>query len=584
MLLRLLRPRLRTYRGPLAAIVFLQLVQTAAALYLPTLNADIVDDGIVKGDTRRVVVLGGLMIVTSVVQFAGLFGAGYFSARTASRIGGDVRAALFDRVQEFSGREMGHFGVPSLVMRTTNDVQQVQTFVMTTLSMAVFAPMMGFGSVLMALHQSVQLSGLLLVVVPALGAVIVAIVVKALPMVKRMAVSGDRLGRIMREQIIGVRVVRAFVREEHERVRFARAGDELYEAALGSGRAMSLMFPSVVAVINLAAIVILWFGAHRIADGSMQVGMLAAFLIYLMQVLLAVMTATFVLVMLPRAQLSATRLQQVLDTPTSLTPAAAPVAVLPEPGLLELTNVEFRYPGAEQPVLRDICLTARPGETVAIIGGTGSGKSTLLNLIARLLDATGGRVAVGGTDVRDLDPAVLARAVSYVPQRAYLFAGTIASNLRYGDPDATDDELWHALEVAEARDFVERLPDGLNTATRQGGTTLSGGQRQRLAVARALVRRADVYLLDDPFSALDYATDSALRAALLAESSGATVVIVAQRVSTVRDADRIVVLDEGQVVGVGRHQDLMTTNEVYREIALSQLDGQETVGPAARRS
>jgi ATP-binding cassette, subfamily B, multidrug efflux pump len=574
-LIRLLRAYLRPYHRSLTLVVVLQLIQTLASLYLPTLNADIIDEGVVKGDTGYIVSTGGVMIAVSLVQIVCAVGAVYFGARTAMALGRDVRSGIFTRVQQFSAREVGRFGTPSLITRTTNDVQQVQMLALMTFTMMVAAPIMGVGGIVMALNQNVQLSSLLLVIVPVLGVVISVIISRMRSLFRLMQKRIDTINRVLREQITGVRVIRAFVRDRPEQQRFATSNTELLDVSLGTGRLMALMFPTVMLVVNISSIAVLWFGGHLINSGSMRIGALTAFLSYLMQILMSVMMATFMFMMVPRAEVCAERIQEVLDTESSVVPPADPVRVLTVHGHLELRDAEFRYPGAEEPVLCGIGLVARPGEITAIIGSTGSGKTTLLNLIPRLMDVTGGVVLVDGVDVRELDPATLSGAVALVPQKPYLFSGTVASNLRYGKPDATDEELWDALEIAQARDFVERMEGRLDAKIDQGGTNVSGGQRQRLAIARALVRRPEVYLFDDSFSALDYATDAALRAALAAETAEATVVIVAQRVSTIRQADRIIVLDEGRVVGTGTHHELMDTNDTYREIVLSQLTEQE---------
>jgi ATP-binding cassette subfamily B protein len=574
-LIKTLRSFLRPYKRPLALIVALQLVQTLAILYLPTLNADIIDNGVVKGDTGYIVRTGALMLAVSLAQIVCAVGATYFGARTAMAVGRDLRAAVFTRVQDFSAREVGRFGAPSLITRTTNDVQQVQMLALLTFTLMVSAPIMCLGGIILALNQDVKLSGLLLVIVPVLGIAVTLIISRMRPLFRSMQERIDGLNRILREQISGIRVVRAFVKDGWERDRFEKSSGELRDVATASGRLMSMMFPTVMLVMNLSSVAVLWFGGHRIDSGGMQIGALTAFLSYLMQILMSVMMATFMFMMVPRAEVSAERIQEVLGTESSVVPHPNPVPIIEGRGRLELRDVEFRYPGAEEPVLRGIDLEAHPGETTAVIGGTGSGKSTLLNLIPRLFDATGGVVRVDGEDVRELDAASLSEAVGYIPQRPYLFSGTVASNLRYGNPDATDEELWHALEVAQAKDFVKALPEGLDAPIAQGGTNVSGGQRQRLAIARALVRRPDIYLFDDSFSALDYATDAALRAALARETADATVVIVAQRVSTIRNADRIIVLDEGRVVGRGTHRELMEDNTTYREIVLSQLTEQE---------
>ncbi len=570
-LLRLLRAHLAPYKRPIALLVALQLLQTCATLYLPTLNADIIDQGVVKGDSGYILEFGAIMIAVSLVQVLCNIGAVYYGARTASALGRDVRAAVFERVQSFSAREVGHFGAPSLITRTTNDVQQVQMLVLMSFTLMVSAPIMCVGGVVMALGQDVPLSAVLLAVVPLLGISVSLIVKKMRPLFRTMQTRLDTVNRILREQITGNRVIRAFVRDEYEKGRFGEANAELTDVALSTGRLMALMFPTVMTVVNLSSVAVVWFGAHRIESGGMEIGALTAFLAYLMQIVMAVMMATFMFMMVPRAEVCAERIEEVLDTSSSVVPPRNPVRELRRHGHLEIRGAEFRFPGAEEPVLRDISLVARPGETTAVIGSTGSGKSTLLGLVPRLFDATEGDVLVDGQDVRELDPALLAKTVSLVPQKPYLFSGTVATNLRYGNPDATDEELWHALQVAQAREFVASLEGGLNAPIAQGGTNVSGGQRQRLAIARTLVQRPEIYLFDDSFSALDYATDAALRAALARETSEATVVIVAQRVSTIRDADRIVVLDEGRVVGTGRHQELMAENETYREIVLSQL-------------
>ncbi|MEV7872545.1 ABC transporter ATP-binding protein [Streptomyces sp. NPDC088124] len=571
MLLRLLRAHLAPYKRPIALLVVLQLLQTIATLYLPTLNADIIDNGVVTGDSGYILRFGGLMIAVSMVQVICNVGAVYYGAQTASALGRDVRAAVFGRVQSFSAREVAHFGAPSLITRTTNDVQQVQMLVLMSFTLMVSAPIMCVGGIVMALGQDVPLSSVLLAVVPVLGISVSLIVRRMRPLFRTMQTRLDTVNRVLREQITGNRVIRAFVRDDYEKGRFKGANTELTDVALSTGRLMALMFPTVMTVVNLSSIAVVWFGAHRIESGGMQIGALTAFLAYLMQIVMAVMMATFMFMMVPRAEVCAERIEEVLDTRSSVVPPENPVRELRRHGHLEIRNAEFRFPGAEEPVLREVSLTALPGETTAVIGSTGSGKSTLLGLVPRLFDTTGGEVLVDGSDVRGLDPALLARTVSLVPQKPYLFSGTVASNLRYGNPDATDEELWHALEVAQAREFVASLEGGLNAPIAQGGTNVSGGQRQRLSIARTLVRRPEIYLFDDSFSALDYATDAALRAALARETAEATVLIVAQRVSTIRDADRILVLDEGRVVGEGRHHELMAENETYREIVLSQL-------------
>ncbi|MFR9798420.1 ABC transporter ATP-binding protein [Streptomyces sp. MS06] len=571
MLIRLLRTYLRPYKKPIALLVALQFLQTCATLYLPTLNADIIDNGVVNGDSGYILSYGGLMIGISLAQVVCNIGAVYFGARTASALGRDVRTAVFDRVQSFSSREVGHFGAPSLITRTTNDVQQVQMLALMSFTLMVSAPIMCVGGIVMALGLDVPLSGVLVAVVPVLGICVTLIVRRLRPLFRSMQKRLDTVNRVLREQITGNRVIRAFVRDEYEQRRFGKANADLTDKALATGNLLALMFPMVMTTVNVSSIAVVWFGAHRIDSGGMQIGDLTAFLAYLMQIVMSVMMATFMFMMVPRAEVCAERIQEVLGTESSVVPPSAPVTELRRHGHLEIRDAGFRYPGAEEPVLKSIGLTARPGEVTAVIGSTGSGKSTLLGLVPRLFDATDGEVLVDGVPVAEIDPQVLARTVGLVPQKPYLFAGTVATNLRYGNPDATDAELWQALEVAQARDFVEQLDGGLDAPISQGGTNVSGGQRQRLAIARTLVQRPEIYLFDDSFSALDYATDAALRTALTEETAESTVVIVAQRVSTIRDADRIMVLDEGRVVGTGRHHELMAGNETYREIVLSQL-------------
>jgi ATP-binding cassette subfamily B protein len=570
-LIRLLRTCLRPYKKPIALLVALQFLQTCASLYLPTLNADIIDSGVVEGDSGYILGRGALMTGISLAQVVCSIGAVHYGARTAAALGRDLRAAVFDRVQSFSAREVGAFGAPSLITRTTNDVQQIQMLALMTFTLMVSAPIMCVGGIVMALGLDVPLSGVLVGVVPVLAVCVTLIVRRLRPLFRSMQERLDTVNRVLREQITGNRVIRAFVRDEYEQQRFRKANSGLTDVSLGTGNLLALMFPVVMTVVNLSSIAVVWFGAHRIDSGGMQIGDLTAFLAYLMQIVMSVMMATFMFMMVPRAEVCAERIQEVLETESSVVPPLAPVTGLRRHGHLELRGAGFRYPGAEEPVLRNVGLVARPGETTAVIGSTGSGKSTLLGLVPRLFDATEGEVLVDGVDVRTVDPKVLAKVVSLVPQRPYLFAGTVASNLRYGNPDATDEELWHALEVAQAREFVEGLEGGLDAPVAQGGTNVSGGQRQRLSIARTLVQRPEIYLFDDSFSALDYATDAALRAALARETAEATVVIVAQRVATIRDADRIIVLDEGRVAGVGRHHELMADNDTYREIVLSQL-------------
>jgi ATP-binding cassette, subfamily B, multidrug efflux pump len=574
-LLRLLRSYLRPYRTPLALVMVLQLAQTSATLFLPTLNADIIDKGVILDNTHYILTIGGVMLVITVAQIGCSIGAVYFGARTAMALGRDLRHALFSHVQKFSDREVNHFGTASLITRTTNDVQQVQMLAIMTFTLLLSAPIMCIGGIILALNQDVRLSSLLVVAVPLLGVLVTLIIAKMRPLFREMQVRLDGINQVLREQITGVRVIRAFVRDPQERDRFGSASGDLFDVSLGAGKLMALMLPSVMLVLNLSTTAVVWFGGHLIADHTMQIGSLTAFITYLAQILTAVMMATFMFMLVPRAEVSSERIMEVIDAEPDLGAPARPVPVLPESGLLELRHVEFRYPGAEEPVLHDVSFTARRGQTTAIIGGTGSGKTTLVNLIPRLVDVTAGSLLVGGVDVRELDPAALSAAIGLVPQKPYLFSGTVATNLRYGNQASTDADLWQALDIAQARDFVERMPNGLDSPIAQGGTNVSGGQRQRLAIARALVHRPQIYLFDDSFSALDYATDARLRTALATEVADATMIIVAQRVSTIRHADQIVVLDAGRIVAVGTHAELMDASETYREIVLSQLTEQE---------
>ncbi|QCW51654.1 ABC transporter ATP-binding protein [Nocardioides dongxiaopingii] len=576
MLIRLLRERLGAYRGWVAAVVVLQLLSVLAMLYLPSLNARIIDEGIAVGDTGTILRLGATMLAVSLVQIVGSVGAAWYGARTAMAFGRDLRADLFARVGTFSTRELQHFGAPSLITRGTNDVTQVQMLVLMACLIAASSPIMMVGGVVMALREDAGLGWILAVVVPALFVAVGFVISRMVPSFRLMQGRIDEVNRVLREQITGIRVVRAFVREPYEAERFGRANDDLTEVAVRAGRWLATMFPLVMLIVNVASVAVIWFGGHRVDDGQMGVGALTAFLSYLMQILMSIMMATFMLMQVPRSAVCADRIVEVLDTDTSVVVATEPVA--PDParrGELDLDAVTFAYPGADEPVLAEVSLRARPGQTVAVIGSTGAGKTTLVNLVPRLFDATSGTVRVAGVDVRDLDPALLWEQIGLVPQRGYLFSGTVRSNLRHGRADATDEEIWTALDVAQARDFVAALPEGLDAPVAQGGTNFSGGQRQRLAIARAVVRRPGIYLFDDSFSALDLATDARLRAALAPVTTEATVVVVAQRVSTIRDADEILVLEDGRVVGRGTHDDLLAGCGTYQEIVASQLSAEE---------
>jgi len=515
------------------------------------------------------------MLVVSLVQITCSIVAVYFGARTAMAFSRDVRAGIFHHVGSFSSREVLHFGAPSLITRNTNDVQQVGMLVLLGATMMVAAPIMMVGGVIMAMREDLGLSWLLAVCIPVLVVTVGLVISRMVPGFREMQVRIDGVNRVLREQITGIRVVRAFVREPLETQRFDQANGELTGVAIQVGRWMAMMFPLVLLILNVSSVAVLWFGGHRVDEGLMQVGSLTAFLAYLVQILMSVMMATFMLVMVPRAAVCADRIVEVLDTESSVVPPASPITNVDVRGHLDLTSVEFSYPGASEPVLRDISFSVRPGQTTAIIGSTGAGKSTLLNLVPRLFDATGGSVSVDGVDVRRLDPELLWRRIGLVPQRAYLFTGTVASNLRYGKPDATEAEMWDALELAQARDFVEAMPDALESAIVQGGTNVSGGQRQRLAIARALISQPEIYLFDDSFSALDLATDARLRRALKRVTEDAAVVIVAQRVSTIIDADQIVVLEDGAIVGRGTHDELLADCETYQEIVGSQLTAED---------
>lgn len=575
MLLRLILRNLRPHRVPLAAIIILQLLQTVATLYLPTLNASIIDDGVVKGDTNVIFSLGGWMLVITAGQVICAIGATYLSAIVAMRVGRQIRADLFTTVETFSAQEVGQFGAPSLITRTTNDVQQVQMLTLMSFTLMVTAPIMSVGGILLALQQDVPLSGLLLVIIPVLLVAIGLIVRKMVPLFRRGQKLLDRINSVLREQIMGISVIRAFVRRDFEEERFAVANRDLTGTQLAATRLMALMFPTIMLVVSAASVGVLWFGGQRIDAGQMQIGALTAFLSYIMQILMAVMMAMFMFMMVPRAAVSAERIQAVLDTVPSVSDGPDAVDRSALGGRLEFDDVSFTYPGAQAPVLSGISFTAEPGTTTAIIGSTGSGKSTLLNLIPRLLDRTSGSIRVGGHETARLTLDSLRGVIGLVPQKAYLFSGTVASNLRMGNPQATDEELWEALRIAQAADFVADLPEGLQASVGQGGTNFSGGQRQRLCIARAVVGSPALYLFDDSFSALDFATDARLRAALKPVTTEATVLIVAQRVNTILGADRILVLDEGRLVGQGTHAELMDSCPTYQEIVTSQLTEEE---------
>ncbi len=577
MLWKLLGEYLRPHRTLLLAVVVFQLAQSIASLYLPTLNADIIDEGVAKANIGYILSLGGVMLGITLLQIVCAVIAVYFAAKAAMGVGRDLRGAIFKRVGEFSEQEVTRFGAPSLITRSTNDVQQVQQLVLMSATMLVSAPMLSIGGVIMAIRQDVQLSWLIAVAVPVLLVAVGLLTARMVPLFRKMQKRIDTVNRVLREQLTGIRVVRAFVREDIETGRFARANEDVTDTALRAGRLMALAFPVVMLVLNVSSVAVIWFGSFRIQDGSMQVGTLIAFLSYLIQILMSVMMATFMAVMIPRAAVSADRIGEVLRTESSVRPPKNPLSSEVRRGELEMRDVGFAYPGADQPVLSGISFTARAGQTTAIIGSTGSGKTTLVNLMPRLFDATSGAVKMDGVDVRELHPDLLWGHIGLVPQRPYLFSGTVRSNLLYGKPDATEDELWTALEIAQAKEFVERMDGGLDAPISQGGTNVSGGQRQRLAIARALVKRPELYIFDDSFSSLDTGTDARLRQALKRSTAGATLVIIAQRVSSIVDADQILVLDDGRIVGRGTHSELLETSETYREIVSSQLAAEETV-------
>ncbi|NEW47504.1 ABC transporter ATP-binding protein [Nocardia cyriacigeorgica] len=575
MLISLLRTYLAPYRAQLAGVVALQLISVIAMLYLPSLNADIIDDGVTKGDIGFIWRTGLVMLVVTGVQIVASAASVYLAAQAAMGGGRDLRGALLHRVGTFSAREVGTFGAPSLITRNTNDVQQVQLLIVMAATILVMAPIMCIGGIIMALREDLKLSWVLLIAVPALGLSMALIIARMVPGFRAMQARIDEVNRVLREQITGIRVVRAFVRERQETWRFGVANNELTETSLRVGRLMALMFPTVMLISNLTAVAVIWFGGHLVDSGDMQIGSLTALLAYIMQILMAVMMASFLAMMAPRAAVSADRIGEVLQTSSSVHPPAQPQPFRGDPAEVDVQFAEFSYPGAEKSVLHAIRFRVEPGQTTAIVGSTGSGKTTLINLIPRLIDVTDGAVYVGGTDVRHLDLAQLRGQIGLVPQKAYLFSGTIASNLRYGNPDASDEELWRCLEIAQAADFVREMPEGLETPVAQGGTTVSGGQRQRLAIARALVRRPRIYLFDDSFSALDVATDARLREALRPETREASVIIVAQRIATIRDADQIVVLEDGAMAGIGTHEQLLRDCPEYQEIVESQLSVEE---------
>ncbi|WP_181034293.1 ABC transporter ATP-binding protein [Arthrobacter sp. GMC3] len=575
MLYRLIARNLAPHKGPLIMIVVLQFISTIATLYLPTLNADIIDDGVVKGDIGTIYSLGMWMLIITAGQVVCAIAATFLSARLAMGVGRQIRRDLFDKVETFSAQEVGIIGAPSLITRTTNDVQQVQMLTLMSFTMMVMAPIMCIGGIILAMRQDVPLSGLLLVILPVLIIAIALIVRVLVPTFRKVQHQLDDINGVLREQITGISVIRAFVRRDYEAERFATANGALTASQLRAGRLLSLMFPTIFFVVNVTSVGVLWFGGQRIDAGHMQIGALTAFLSYIMQILMSVMMAMFMFMMIPRAAVSAERIQEVLDTEPSVvdTPDSLEIAHLD--GHLRVQGATFKYPGAQDPVLSGVSFTAAPGTMTAIIGSTGSGKSTLVNLIPRLLDSTVGEIHLGGHDIKNVTLTSLRSSIGLVPQKAYLFSGTVASNIRMGNANATDEQVWAALEVAQAADFVREMPGGLDATIEQSGSNVSGGQRQRLCIARAVVANPSVYLFDDSFSALDYATDAKLRAALKPVTTDAAVLVVAQRVGTIRHADNILVLDEGKLVGQGTHDQLLLTCPTYQEIVTSQMTEEE---------
>ena len=573
-MIAILRRYLAPYRWPILLVMALLLVQAIANLYLPELNADIINNGVAKGDTNYILNTGGFMLVVTFALMIASIIAVFFSARVAMGFGRDVRSAIFRSVQTFSQVEVNHFGAASLITRNTNDVQQMQQVVLLALNMMISAPILTIGGVIMALRQDVPLTGILLVIIPIMAVLIVVVMSRAIPLFQAMQRKLDRINLVMREKLTGIRVIRAFVRTEFEEERFDVASLDLMDTGLRVNRLFAITMPALMLIMNLSTVAVLWLGSYRVDSGEMPIGNLTAFLQYIIQILFAIMMAVIMFVMVPRAAVSAGRIREVLDTEPSISDPPTPISPQRR-GRVEFRDVEFRYPGAEEPVLCGISFEANPGETTAIVGSTGSGKSTLVNLLPRFYDATGGAVLVDGVDVRHMDRQDLWKRIGMVPQKAFLFGGTIASNVRYGDEQATDDEVWQALQIAQGRDFVSEMPEQLEAPITQGGTNVSGGQRQRLAIARALAHKPDIFVFDDSFSALDFRTDARLRAAIGRELRGATVIIVAQRVGTILHADRIVVLEKGEVAGVGTHDELMVTCETYREIVLSQVTEEE---------
>ncbi|RZL21611.1 MAG: ABC transporter ATP-binding protein [Rhodococcus sp. (in: high G+C Gram-positive bacteria)] len=571
MLAKLLKAYLPPYRWLLAGVLALQLFGAIASLILPTLNARIIDDGVARGDTGFIMSTGGIMLMVSLASIIASVASTYLAAKSSMGFGHDVRAAVYKAVGSFSDREFSGFGAPTLITRNTNDVLQIQTLVMLTSSMLVSAPLMCIGGIVMALRENLQMSWLLTISVPLLGITVAVVVARLIPHFRTMQARIDKINRALREQLTGMRVIRAFVREPDETMRFDQANKELADTALLIGRYQAVLLPTVMLIANLTGVAVMWFGAHLVNTGDMQIGQISAFLAYVMQILMSVVMATMLAVVIPRAAVCADRITEVIDTKPSVPPPSQPLRPTNPYGVVEFGGAGFSYPGAETPVLSGVTMRCLPGTVTAIVGSTGSGKSTLVSLIPRLFDVTAGAVLIDGLDVRGWDQDELFTNFGYVPQKTYLFAGTVATNIRYGNPSATDDDIWAALAVAQADGFVRELPQGLESPIAQGGSNLSGGQRQRLAIARAVVRRPRIYIFDDSFSALDMHTDAAVRAALRAITTNSTVIVVAQRVSSIIDADQIMVLEDGAPVGLGDHNFLLANCPTYQEIVASQI-------------
>jgi ATP-binding cassette, subfamily B, multidrug efflux pump len=567
----LLKSHLGPYRRLLTLVVVLQAIQTFAALTLPTINALLIDNGVLRGDNDYILTMGGVMLAFTVVQIVFAAAAVWYASQAAMSFGRDVRRDLFHTVTGFSAREVGQFGAPSLITRTTNDVQQIQMLVVLAVTMMVTAPLNLVIGIFFAVREDLGLSVIILVAIPAAVISLGSIVYRMIPSFQAMQLRIDRVNLVLREQITGMRVVRAFVREPQEVARFSQANHELTDTALRAGRLMAATFPTVMLIINISSVSVIWIGGNRIGAGDMEIGAMVAYLTYLIQILFAVVMVTFMVSMIPRAAVAAERVVEVLDTPSTVRQPEHPVTVVPERGTLEFRDVGFAYPGADRPVLSNLSFRVEAGTTTAIIGSTGAGKTTLVNLVSRLADATEGSVLVDGVDVRELDLDLLWSKVGYVPQKPFLFSGTVASNLKYGRPDASDGVLWDALEIAQASSFVQAMPNGVESTITQGGSNVSGGQRQRLCIARALVVKPEIYVFDDSFSALDLATDARLRAALKPHTADAAVLVVAQRVSTIVDADQILVLEDGEIIGRGTHDELLETCPTYTEIVESQI-------------